>query len=755
MVDADRARQRTARDRAALLADQRYEPLREAGPRFLRSLNWLAIARRLAQHNAAHTQWLASNPPFWAQKWLIVALGMVATWLATYGLSSSYTLLACLIMYLPLSSLAAVARSAHWWRRLSGAYSLRLFAVLQRQGYMAEALELGEALSARSGRNTSVRDAIFTAFDSKLCVTLVPRSADALNGGGVINLHFGGPDGRSLRISDCTSTGTTEGVIPDHELDTPSRLHTIALDVFASLTASDAPVRDLLDLDALRDAWLGVHLPADVVDSLVSQQAMLMLQDPAVGKGLLLTGPPGTGKTLIAKTFARGAKVAFFQLNEADLKHDHIGASAQAVRKLWDEAIHAAPSVIFIDECEGVFGRRGGAESDSVTAEIVRTFLPLWDGTHRDAGVFVVGASNRPELIDPAIRSRFAVSTHVGLPNDDARQAILGDALDGIGLPRRLAQQATVIADTAGCSGRELQDLALSFRRSTLGDDSVHTNEHFAAHVARERQQTKTAVNRGARWDTLVVAPDIREAMQDLAYGIEHHAALSEQGFSLPRGVLLFGPPGTGKTQIARTLANEAKCHFVSVTTAELKAGFIGQSGQRVKALFDDARAHAPTIVFLDELDALAGDRGQSDSYVQELVTQLLQEMDGVQDQSATPVVVIGATNRPDVLDAAILSRFAERYEVALPDADQRAALAAQLATTPPFTPEARVSAIEQMRAAVGLSHRDIAAAINRWTAAALRSARQAAADSPGQPLSVGLDVVGPAAIESATGDCV
>ena len=264
----------------------------------------------------------------------------------------------------------------------------------------------------------------------------------------------------------------------------------------------------------------------------------------------------------------------------------------------------------------------------------------------------------------------------------------------------------------------------------------------FIAHIARERRADKPSVQDSARWDTLVVAPEIREALQDLAFAIENHSPLQQQGFNLPRGVLLFGPPGTGKTQIARTLANEAKCHFIAASTADLKAGFVGQSGQRVKALFDSARAQAPTILFLDEIDALAADRSAADSFVQEAVTQLLQEMDGVRDQRDTPVIVLAATNRKDVLDPALLSRFRDCYEVALPDAALRQALAEQLATTPPFTAESRALAIAHVRDSEGLSHRDIGALFDRWKATALREARSREGVRGLDALVVGTEVI-------------
>ncbi len=213
----------------------------------------------------------------------------------------------------------------------------------------------------------------------------------------------------------------------------------------------------------LRVHWDEVLLPDCVKEELVLQQALFSIGDAACGRGLLLQGPPGTGKTHLARTFAAASGATFFQLSEADFRSTVIGGASKAVRDRWAQAAAAERAVIFLDECEGVMGRRGGVESDTGAAEALRTLLPLWDGETDNSNIFLIGATNRPELIDSAIISRFGASIYLPMPDQATRQAILRRALTSYELLPDLcsAEQARLGRETVGLSGRDLHTVAM------------------------------------------------------------------------------------------------------------------------------------------------------------------------------------------------------------------------------------------------------------------------------------------------------
>jgi SpoVK/Ycf46/Vps4 family AAA+-type ATPase len=440
----------------------------------------------------------------------------------------------------------------------------------------------------------------------------------------------------------------------------------------------------------------------------VKAHLMALARDFAEGRatasrGLLLYGPPGTGKSLIAKTFARSMDCAFFPLSLPDLKSGYVGQSGEQVKTLWRKALGESRAVIFIDECEGVFGRRGGVNTDSAVEEIVAAFLAQWDGFDKHDHVWVVGATNRRDLIDAAILSRFEEQLEIGLPDGTQRLRILGQALARLGLRDPLPAQAEIM--TQGMSGRELAALAKRLareceaRRRSPGNAGTHAvaldDAMLASATAAMRQQGSTATDAAASWNTLVLSDDTLRELKTTAGLLQHADAFRKRGIGVPRGLLLYGPPGTGKTQIARTLANETGLRFIAVSTADIKQGHIGQSGQKVRELFERARESAPSLLFIDEIDIVASARGGGDSFQTEIVGQLLQEMDGAKAQPQ-PVFVLAATNRIDQLDPAVLSRLPKRIEIPLPGRDDRVRMLAVMLRGKPlaFDPQAVAQAL-------------------------------------------------------------
>lgn len=470
-------------------------------------------------------------------------------------------------------------------------------------------------------------------------------------------------------------------------------------------------VRDLeTELEALQrgdTAWAEVVLPDDVLDLLVSRVEMFNQNDPAAPRGLLLYGPPGTGKTVIAKKIASSTDSRFAAVSLPDLKSKYVGESAEKVRNLWREAQAHAKAVIFIDECEGAFGKRGSVDSDSTTAEIVQAFLAEWDGVGSSGRVWVIGATNRRDLIDPAILSRFGCEVEIPLPNRADRKKILDHELRKIGVPASFPE--SVLDNSSGMSGRDLATLARDAKAAAY-PGSV-TNEHFTKVLERMRGRGSTNVSADASWDRLVLDRKTKQQLQAACAMLRHAEKAKQQGISIPRGILLYGPPGTGKTQVARTIANESGLSFVAASTADLKAGFVGQSGQRVKELFDRARSSSPAIVFIDEMDVVApargGGSGTEDTFTKEIVAQLLQELDGVKAATAD-VFVLAATNRPEDIDSAILSRFPQKLEIPLPDEEGRKEILRVLLTGKPtaFALEDAWPTVRKITA--GMSGRDL-----------------------------------------------
>jgi SpoVK/Ycf46/Vps4 family AAA+-type ATPase len=486
-------------------------------------------------------------------------------------------------------------------------------------------------------------------------------------------------------------------------------------------------------------AWAEVVLPAPAKQRLMAMAEDFTLGRASASRGLLLYGPPGTGKSLIARTFARSMDCAFFPLSLPDLKSGHVGQSGENVRTLWRKAAAESRAVIFIDECEGVFGRRGSTGTDSAVEEIVAAFLAQWEGFERHTRVWVIGATNRRELLDAAILSRFEEQLEIGLPDGAQRQQILLGELNRLNV--RAVLPAEIDTLTQGMSGRELATLAKRLVREGKalqpGPDGLQTvNAQVLAALAQEqRKQGSTTTDDSARWDTLVLPEDTLRDLKTTAGMLQHANAFRQRGIGVPRGLLLYGPPGTGKTQVARTLANETGLRFIAASTADIKQGFVGQSGQKVRELFARARESAPCLLFIDEIDIVAAARGGGDSFQAEIVGQLLQEMDGARADTQ-PVFVLAATNRIDQLDDAVLSRLPKRIEIPLPNADARARILAVLLRGKPVMFPLESGAAQLAARAEGRSGRDL----RSWVESAeLRAVARAIDAGAPETVTIGL----------------
>jgi SpoVK/Ycf46/Vps4 family AAA+-type ATPase len=413
---------------------------------------------------------------------------------------------------------------------------------------------------------------------------------------------------------------------------------------------------------SMHTAFKSVHLPTEQLIEVVEQLERL-LGATHMAAALLLKGSSGTGKTLLAQKVAEAAGIHFAKAGVNTLKKANLGESAVAVRELWEAARRSKPCVLFIDELDAIFGQRGSGNTDKVSEEITNAFLAEFSG--KEEGIWVIGATNRREVVDDSILSRFGMELELTLPDEKNRMAILDQELAEAGFKGTLPANASNLMQ--GMSGRDISMLAqrLAGRGGGSGD--------FVSVVRQIRAAANPIVDIRATWESLIVSDDTRSQLQTTCAILKDAEGWAARGVSIPTGILLEGPAGSGKTQIARTIANEGSLGFVKATAADLKGLYLGHAAANVRDIFAKARAVSPSILFIDELDLMAPCRNGSsnDALVQEIISQTLQEMDGVVAQNRQ-VFVLAATNLPENIDASILSRFTERLVIPLPNMESR-----------------------------------------------------------------------------------
>ena len=395
-------------------------------------------------------------------------------------------------------------------------------------------------------------------------------------------------------------------------------------------------------------------------------------------KGVLLYGPPGCGKTLIARAVAHETDATFFSVNGPEIVHKLYGESEAHLRRIFEEATKKAPSIIFIDEIDAIAPKRDQVQGD-VEKRVVATLLTLMDGLNKRQNVIVIAATNIPNALDPALRrpGRFDREISISIPDRVGRREIL--EIHSRGMP--LAEDVDLdrlAAISHGFVGADLEALCreaamICLRRimpeidfasaqipyDTLGKLEVHMGDF---------QQALQEVEPSAIREVFVELPDVhwsdvgglehvkKQLIESVEWPLKYAKLFSKAGVTPPKGILLSGPPGCGKTLLAKAVANESQVNFISVKGPALISKFVGESEKGVREMFKKARQAAPCIIFFDEIDAMLPARGAggTDSHVGDRVlAQFLTEMDGVEE--LTGVLVLGATNRPDLLDPALL----------------------------------------------------------------------------------------------------
>ncbi len=441
--------------------------------------------------------------------------------------------------------------------------------------------------------------------------------------------------------------------------------------------------------------------------------------------GVLLYGPPGTGKTLIARAVANEVDAYFDTISGPEIVSKYKGESEERLREAFERAEEEAPSILFLDEIDSIAGSRD--DDSDMENRVVAQLLTLMDGLEDRGRVVVIGATNRVDAVDPALRrgGRFDREIEIGVPDEAGRREIMDVTTRGVPLAEDVDLDL-VASRTHGFVGADLAQLTTEAAMNALRRDEAEAVVSRADFDAALAAVEPSAMREYVAESPTVTFDDVggldgpKATLRETVEWPLSYAALFERtNTDPPTGVLLYGPPGTGKTLLARAIAGESGVNFVHVNGPELLDRYVGESEQAVREVFERARQTAPTIVFLDEVDAIAGRRGESHEVTERVVSQLLTELDGVTDNPN--LVVIAATNRRDALDDALLrpGRLEEHVEVPLPDTDARRAILSVHVADKPLAEDVDLDRIAAETE--GLSGAEIAAVVRSASMRAIR----------------------------------
>ena len=418
-------------------------------------------------------------------------------------------------------------------------------------------------------------------------------------------------------------------------------------------------------------------------------------------RGVLLYGPPGTGKTLLARAVADESEAHFITINGPEVMSKWVGDAEKKLREIFDDAEKNAPSIIFIDEIDAIATKREESIGE-VEHRVVSQLLTLMDGLKSRGKVIVIAATNRPNAIDPALRrpGRFDREIMFGVPNEKGRLEILNIHTRNMPLDQskdKGVDLAYISKITHGFVGADIESLikeaAMNVIRRNINELNVKEGENIPKGVLEKLTVTMDDFREALRFvrpsamrEVLVERPSVGwedvggldavkvQLKEAIEWPLKHPDSFRKVGITPPKGILLYGPPGTGKTLLAKAVAHETESNFIAIKGPEIYNKYVGESEKRIREIFDKARQVSPSIIFIDELDSIASSRSnyEGNNATEQVVNQLLTELDGI--EPLKNVIVIGATNRIDKVDSAILrtGRFDNIVFVPPPDENGR-----------------------------------------------------------------------------------
>ncbi|HZD12149.1 MAG TPA: CDC48 family AAA ATPase [Candidatus Binatus sp.] len=461
-------------------------------------------------------------------------------------------------------------------------------------------------------------------------------------------------------------------------------------------------------------------------------------------KGVLLYGPPGTGKTLLARAVASETNASFYSIGGPEIMSKFYGESEERLRDVFKQAQENAPSIVFIDELDSIAPKREEVTGE-VEKRVVSQLLSLMDGLQSRGKVVVIGATNRVNALDPALRrpGRFDREIEIGVPDKEGRLEIL--QIHTRGMPLADDVDLKRLADiTHGFVGADLQALAkeaairalrrilpeVNMEAESVPAQILNKIKVFNSDFLDALKEVEPSAMREVlvevpdlKWDDIGGLNDVKEELREaVEWPLKYPDLFTELDAKPPKGLLLYGPPGTGKTLLARAVANQSEANFISIKGPELLSKWVGESEKSVRDVFRRARQAAPCVVFLDEVDSIAPVRGSGigDNQVTErIVSQFLTELDGLVE--LRNVVIIAATNRPDIIDPALLrpGRFDRLLYVPPPDLDARRQIFKIHTKKTPMAPDVNLESLAKMTD--GYTGADIASVANTAVMLALR----------------------------------
>ncbi|MHA1322559.1 MAG: CDC48 family AAA ATPase [Candidatus Helarchaeota archaeon] len=492
----------------------------------------------------------------------------------------------------------------------------------------------------------------------------------------------------------------------------------IEISTEVSPIAKGVPLVTYEDIGGLDDAIQRIREMVELPAKFPELFSTLGIDPP---KGILLHGPPGCGKTLLAKAVANESDANFITLNGPEIMSKFYGQSEERLREIFREAEKKAPSIIFIDEIDSIAPKREEVTGE-VERRVVAQLLALMDGMKGRGRVIIIGATNRPNALDPALRrpGRFDREIEIGIPDKKGRREIL--QIHTRGMPLESDVDLEEIANHLhGFVGADIAALTREAAMNTLRKILPEINleeQRISEDVLRKLRVTKEdfqqaiqMIEPSAMREVLIEVPDVKwsdvgglkDVKQKLKEAVEwplkYPDLFTKVGIRPPHGLLLWGPPGCGKTLLAKAVATESEANFISIKGPEIFSKWVGESEKAIREIFRKARQSAPTIIYFDELDAIAPQRGslKGSQVYESVLNRLLTEMDGLEESKN--VAIIASTNRLDIVDVALLrpGRFDALLLVPHPDFESRLEILRVHTRNMPLAPDVDLSELAKI----------------------------------------------------------